>query len=104
MITGICRISKHINAIYANVARRSLIHMETKAENTVVTPVTSVKDLVSKKLPMTVEQFESEKSYALSDSILRKMLENGIITKSEYHKLNTIIAKKYGSISGSLLW
>lgn len=78
--------------------------METKVENTVVTPVTSVKDLVSKKQPMTAQQFESEKNYALSDSIFRKMLENGLITKSEYRKLNTIIAKKYGSISGSLLW
>lgn len=78
--------------------------METKAENTVVTPVISVKDLVSKKQPMTAEQFESEKSYSLSDSIFRKMLENGLITKSEYRKLNTIIANKYNSFLGSLLW
>ncbi|MDP4117569.1 MAG: hypothetical protein Q8873_00050 [Bacillota bacterium] len=53
---------------------------------------------------MTAEQFESEKNYALSDSIFRKMLESGLITKSDYRKLNTIIAKNYGSISGSLLW
>lgn len=53
---------------------------------------------------MTAEKFESEKSYALSDKIFRKMLENGLITKSEYRKLNTIIANKYDSISGSLLW
>ena len=78
--------------------------MEVKAENTVVMPVMSVRDLVSRKLPMTTQQFEAEKNYALSDSILRKMLENSLITKSEYRKLNTIIAKKYGSISGSLLW
>jgi predicted transcriptional regulator len=85
-------------------AERSLIQMEIKAENTVVTPVISVKDLVSKKLPMTAEQFEAEKKYAIADSIFRKMHENGLITKSEYRKLNTIITKKYGSISGSLLW
>lgn len=77
--------------------------MEAKTENTVVTPVMSAGDLVSKKQPITAQQFESEKNYALSDSIFRKMLEYGLITKSEYRKLNTIITNKYGSISGSLL-
>lgn len=44
--------------------------METKRENTVHTSAISAQDLVSKFQPMTREQFESEKNYHISVSII----------------------------------
>lgn len=52
---------------------------------------------------MTVEQFEAEKNYHLSMYIFKTMLTDGVITNSEYKKIDTIIAKKYDAYSCSLL-
>ena len=46
---------------------------------------------------------EAEKNYRLSMYIFKKMLTDGVITNSEYKKIDTIIAKKYDAYSCSLL-
>ena len=42
---------------------------------------------------MTSEQFESEKEYQSRMSIMRTMLKLGLITKSEYDKIDTKFLK-----------
>ena len=51
---------------------------------------------------MTSEQFESEKEYQVRMSIMRAMLKLGLITKSEYDKIDTKFLKKYAPIFGGL--
>lgn len=51
---------------------------------------------------MINEQFEAEKEYAVRMSITRTMLKMGLITKSEYDKIDTKFLKKYKPIFGSL--
>lgn len=51
---------------------------------------------------MTSEQFESEKEYQSRISIVKTMLKLGLITKSEYDKIDTKFLKKYSPIFGSL--
>ena len=77
--------------------------MGTRKENTVQEIVTSGQDLVSTQKPMTEEQFNTEVSFKVSVSIIRKMLDESVITPSEYRKIETIIAKIYPSFSCSLL-
>ena len=51
---------------------------------------------------MTSEQFESKKEYQSRMSIMRTMLKLGLITKSEYDKIDTKFLKKYAPIFGGL--
>ena len=76
----------------------------TKKENTVVMNATLKIDLKNRKEnpSMTNEQFEAEKAYAVRMSIMRTMLKMGLITKSEYDKIDTKFLKKYKPIFGSL--
>ena len=78
--------------------------MITKKENTVVMRATLMIDLKNRKEnpSMTNEQFEAEKAYAVRMSIMRTMLKQGLITKSEYGKIDTKFLKKYKPIFGSL--
>ena len=77
--------------------------METKRENTVHTAVMSAQDLVSNIQPMTREQFEAEKNYHVSVSVIRMIKQNGLITADEFQKIQKIIAGKTGSYLYSLL-
>lgn len=51
---------------------------------------------------MTPEQFEAEKEYQSRMSIIRSILKLGLITKSEYNKINTKFLEKYSPIFGSI--
>ena len=51
---------------------------------------------------MTSEQFESQKQYEARMSIIRALLREGLITQSEYDKIDTKFFKKYKPIFGSL--
>lgn len=77
--------------------------METKRENTVHTAVMSAQDLVAKIQPMTRAQFETEKNYHASVSVIRMLKQNGLITADEFKKIQKIIAGKTGSYLYSLL-
>ncbi len=35
-------------------------------------------------------------AYQISMSVVRELLSKGIITEGEYHKIDTILAEKYG--------
>lgn len=51
---------------------------------------------------MTPEQFEREKTYQITISIARSMLQQEIITKREFKKINRIMVEKYHPLIGSL--
>ncbi|HHX22874.1 MAG TPA: hypothetical protein GX723_02445 [Thermoanaerobacterales bacterium] len=51
---------------------------------------------------MTKEQFEREKNYRVSISLLKSLLERGIISKKDYRKIDTKLAQKYRPVFGSL--
>ena len=50
---------------------------------------------------MTTEQFTAERDYRLSMSIISTMLKNGLLTKKEYKKIDTIMTEKYKPILGN---
>ena len=90
--------------MFARIVVKSLKVTITKIENTVVMSATSTIDLKTRKgnSSMTSEQFKSEKEYQVRMSIMRTMLKLGLITKSEYDKIDTKFLKKYSPIFGSL--
>lgn len=51
---------------------------------------------------MKSEQFEREKEYQVRISLLKEMLELGLITDKEYDKIDTIFIEKYAPIFGTL--
>ena len=44
---------------------------------------------------MTYEQMQAEIDYRVSMNIAKSMLEQGLLTKAEYAKFDTIMLKKY---------
>lgn len=51
---------------------------------------------------MTKEQFEREKNYQVSRSIVSSWLKKGIITEKEYKKIDTKLVAKFQPIIGTL--
>lgn len=51
---------------------------------------------------MTKEEFKNEKLYQTTMCIARKMLSEDIISKEEYHQIDTIFTQKYKPIFGTL--
>lgn len=51
---------------------------------------------------MTTEQFEAEKNYRITVSIVKTWLEKGIISEKDYRKINTILVHKFKPIIGGL--
>ncbi len=52
---------------------------------------------------MTKLQFENEKRYRISVSIVKNMLDNNIISEKEYHTIDTILKQKYQPILANVL-
>lgn len=53
---------------------------------------------VAKMIRFSTEQFNKEVDYFIAKLTLDGLLKNGLITEQDYAKIDTIIAKKYGSI------
>lgn len=51
---------------------------------------------------MTEKQFNSETAYQLTMSMVRKMLEQRLISKEEYAEIDTIMLRKYEPLLGSI--
>ncbi len=51
---------------------------------------------------MTQEQFEREKTYRVTLSIAKSMLQNGLITELEYKKIDIMMLEKYRPLLGVL--
>ena len=51
---------------------------------------------------MTHEQMQAESSYRISMNMAKSMLNQGLLTKAEYAKIDTIMLKKYAPILGTL--
>jgi len=50
---------------------------------------------------MSHEQFEREKNYRVSIAIAKTMLSKGLISDSDYRKIDTMLIAKYRPIIGS---
>ena len=44
---------------------------------------------------MTNEQFQREKNYQVSNSVIKSMLKQEIISKEDYKKIDTVLLEKY---------
>ena len=51
---------------------------------------------------MTKEQFKREKNYQTSRSVVKSMLDNGLITEKEYKKIDTKLVGRYRPVIGSI--
>ncbi|MCM1530396.1 MAG: hypothetical protein NC093_10435 [Alistipes sp.] len=51
---------------------------------------------------MSSEKFQNVVQYQTVMAWVRSLLKDGIITKSEYHKIDTIMTRKYGISSCSI--
>ena len=51
---------------------------------------------------MTKEEFRNEKLYQATMHMVRNMLEEGIITEEEYHRVEEIFIKKYRPVLGKI--
>ncbi len=51
---------------------------------------------------MSEEQMRNEKLYQATTSMVRLMLENGIINEQEYRQIDTIFLEKYRPVFGTL--
>ena len=51
---------------------------------------------------MTTLQFEGEKSYRLAITIAKTMLNNNLISKSDFKKIDSMLISKYQPIIGGL--
>lgn len=51
---------------------------------------------------MSEEQMKNEKLYQATMSMVRRMLENGIINEQEYCQIDTIFLEKYRPVFGTL--
>lgn len=76
--------------------------MDAKTVNTAHTDAMWLQGTEKKAYPLTAKQQRGERSYIVSMSIIRAMLENGMITAAEYNQIDTIIAAKFGSYLSDL--
>lgn len=51
---------------------------------------------------LSKEDFRNEKLYQTTMHLARKMLEEGIISKEEYRRIDTIFLEKYHPVFGTL--
>lgn len=51
---------------------------------------------------MSKEQLKNEKLYQATMSMVRRMLENGLISEEEYRQIDTMFLEKYHPVFGTL--
>lgn len=51
---------------------------------------------------MSEKQMHDEKLYQATMSMVRRMLEDGLISQEEYRQINTIFFEKYRPVFGTL--
>ena len=68
--------------------------------NTAAVHVTS--HPVLEVLSVNTDDFRNEKMYQATMHIARKMYSDGIISKEQYHEIDTIFLQKYKPIFGTL--
>lgn len=51
---------------------------------------------------MSKEQLKNEKLYQATMSVIRRMLENGLISEEEYRQIDTMFLEKYRPVFGTL--
>ena len=51
---------------------------------------------------MTKEQFQREKNYQTSRTVVKSMLDKGLVTEKEYKKIDTKLVAKYRPVIGSI--
>ncbi|MEI7961972.1 MAG: SHOCT domain-containing protein, partial [archaeon] len=58
------------------------------------------KSWIGVAVEMTTLQFEGEKSYRLAITIAKTMLNNNLISKSDFKKIDSMLISKYQPIIG----
>ena len=53
---------------------------------------------------MTQEQFDRERRYCVTMTIVRELLSKGILSAKEYHKIGAILAGKFRPPVGHFLY
>ena len=72
---------------------------ETKTENIAVR-IAFIKP--ERLVVMTSKEFNNEKLYQTTMSIMKRLLEQGAITEKEYCRIDTIFLEKYQPVFGRL--
>ncbi len=54
-------------------------------------------------MDMDSEEFKAELLYRVSLSVVRGMREQGLLTETEYHQLDTLLLKQCHPVIGTLL-
>ena len=76
--------------------------MAINAESTAAMNVTLPTDSKA-VIAMSKDDFRNEKLYQTTMHMVRKMLDEGIISEEEYRQIDTIFLEKYKPVFGTLL-
>lgn len=58
---------------------------------------------VSKRRPLTLDEFQREIDYWRAEKILRKMLKVGLISEDEFHKINKLNRQIFSPLYAQLM-
>ena len=94
-------IKKRYIHLFVQGVESRLQPMEIKIANTALTTVILRTDL--EVVMMSETQFQAEKLYYISVSIIKSMLEKGLIDREVYAIIDTKLLEKYRPISATLL-
>ena len=85
--------------LLANTVVRVSVFTETKTESIAVR-IAFIKQ--ERLVVMTSKEFNNEKLYQTTMSIMKRLLEQGAITEKEYCRIDTIFLEKYQPVFGRL--
>jgi hypothetical protein len=78
-----------------------LLATRAESKNIAVTGAI-LKPGLERKVQMNKEQMEAEFEFRVSMRIAQKMLDEGLLTRIEYEKLNRVLLQKYSPVISSL--
>lgn len=65
--------------------------------------ISEVTGVLEKVTAVNEADFEREKAYQITMSLVRQLRKNGIVTEEEYKKVDTIMLEKHRPVLGTLL-
>ena len=92
---------KIIIRLLVNVVIRYFFVQEMTIPNIALTPAISMTD-ITRRIIMNNNQFTSELKYQSVMSVVRKMLEEGLLDETDYTIIDTNMKEKYQPFLGSL--
>jgi ATP-dependent protease ClpP protease subunit len=96
-------ITVWINSPGGDVVAGSQIYTALKEHKGQVTvKIDGIAASAASVIAMTKDQFDREKNYRVSISIIKSLLSKGIISEKDYRKIDTKLAQKYCPVFGNL--